>query len=91
MTAHTPGPWGKDIFDCRVWSHAGKLVALPMGAPASGGSLTVEEIEANAYLIAAAPEMLEALKAIESCLAPDDNDYAAKKVRAAIKKAEGRT
>lgn len=46
--------------------------------------------EANARLIAAAPELLEALKAIESCLSPDDNDYAAQKVRAAIAKAEGR-
>jgi len=60
-----------------------------MGAPESGGSFTIHEIEANARLIAAAPEMLEALKTIESCLAPEDNDYAARKVRAAIAKAEG--
>jgi len=38
----------------------------------------------------AAPEMLEALKTIESCLAPDDNDSAAQKVRAAIAKAEAK-
>lgn len=36
----------------------------------------------------AAPELLEALKTIESCLSPDDNDHAAQKVRAAIAKAE---
>jgi hypothetical protein len=49
-----------------------------------------EEAEANARLIAAAPKMLEALKAIESCLAPEDNDLAAQKVRAAIAEAEGK-
>jgi hypothetical protein len=36
-----------------------------------------------------APEMLEALRMIESCLSPDDNDVAARAVREAIKKARG--
>lgn len=35
----------------------------------------------------AAPDMLAALEMIESCLSPDDNDEAAKAVRAAIRKA----
>jgi hypothetical protein len=35
-----------------------------------------------------AEHLLEALKTIESCLSPEDNDFAAQKVRAAIKKAE---
>jgi len=41
----------------------------------------------RARLIAAAPDMLAALEMIESCLSPDDNDEAAKAVRAAIRKA----
>lgn len=48
-------------------------------------------IDDNAHLIAAAPQMLQALKIIESCLAPEDNDFAALAVRAAIAKAEGRS
>lgn len=43
---------------------------------------------AEASLISAAPEMLQALKKIESCLAPEDNDIAARLVRAAIAKTQ---
>lgn len=40
-------------------------------------------------LVLAAPDMLEALRIVESCFSPEDNDYAARKVRAAIAKALG--
>lgn len=51
--------------------------------------MTQYEAKRVARLIAAAPEMLDALEAIESCLAPEDNDSAARRVRAAIQKARG--
>lgn len=51
---------------------------------------SVPENEANQRLILTAPDMLDALKKIESCLAPENNDIAAQAVRAAIAKAEGR-
>ncbi len=50
----------------------------------------------DARLIAAAPEMLEALKALEKhveschCIYPSDEEYACKIAKAAIAKAEGR-
>jgi hypothetical protein len=52
-------------------------------------AIPLDEQKTAARLIAAAPEMLEALKRIESCLAPDDNDVATQAVRRAIVKAEG--
>lgn len=48
-----------------------------------------DDAEDMARLISAAPEMLKALRAIESCLAPEDNDRAARLVRDAIRKATG--
>lgn len=45
--------------------------------------------EADIDLMTAAPDMLEALRAVEACMSPDDNDHVAQLVRAAIKKAEG--
>lgn len=91
--SYTPGPW-KVVGDefCEPWKtdvcterdNECVLVASVRIAPPVG------ETGANADLIAAAPDLLEALKAIESCLSPYDNDYAAQKVRAAIAKAEGR-
>jgi hypothetical protein len=45
--------------------------------------------QANAALIAAAPELLEACRKALSCMAPEDNDVTAKALRAAIAKAEG--
>jgi hypothetical protein len=84
---HTPGPWALSETASRVIlgkaSH-GRMAVCVMQNTQS------EHYEANCQLIAAAPDLLEALIAIESCLAPDDNDYAARKVREAIAKAEGR-
>lgn len=87
----TPGPWKVDVtqpyFETPNMIKAGSFEIL-LTVPGCGEEHTTWE--ANAHLIAAAPEMYEALKAIESCLAPADNDSAAQKVRAAIAKAEGR-
>lgn len=64
MSAHTPGPWRANSS----WIEAPQM-ALRVAAvdwPKRGTApKSKEEAEANARLIAAAPEMLEALKGIE--------------------------
>jgi hypothetical protein len=93
---HTPGPWffsGKNP-DCEV-----RYVSLCIDEPFMAEIATLyhgegEEQEANARLIAAAPEMLEALMALNDLRGawspPDDVIKAAwAKARAAIAKATG--
>jgi len=85
---HTPGPWivaqSSNPKNGSSWRDIHSL-----GTPFTP-SYVGEALENDAHLIAAAPEMLEALRKIESCLAPDDQDDAALSVRAAIAKAEGK-
>ena len=62
MGSHTPGPWHRNIPPAAryptVWSGRNKHVAYVK----TSADLTPEEIEANITLIAAAPDLLEALK-----------------------------
>ena len=105
---HTPGPWIES--DCDDWSvdhdtaatvswtainaRNGRAVALPVIT-----GFNDDELTANARLIAAAPDLLEALLLLHStqmnnhCHDPDDyeNTDEAAVVRAAIKKATGGT
>ena len=69
MSKHTPGratpaPWTDDAtlnhYTTRVIRHNGIVVARLPTAPQDPDNMA--ELEANASLIAAAPEMLEALK-----------------------------
>lgn len=54
------------------------------------GGITMDEARANARLIAAAPELLEALVAVERRIADDDGFDGTKEIiRAAIAKATG--
>ena len=69
-TKHTPGPWYADDLEPNlgIWSEqTGALVArTQVGQHEDCGILiTSSEEEANARLIAAAPDMLEALEAAE--------------------------
>ena len=77
--SHTPGPWEilrLDLGDEEICSVPvairggnGRLVVDNEGGLAPEAyEWTVEEIEANASLIAAAPELLEALKEIKARL-----------------------
>lgn len=82
MSAHTPGPWR--AIDTRVYF------------PNLQGGFDIRDCpapHANARLIAAAPDMLEALKDLQAiraqCFIPNDGNWLDNKISAAIKKAEG--
>lgn len=99
---HTPGPW-KASFGDLIRVFATELPGVTVcGVHKIGrqvGEYTPEaevQCKANARLIAAAPDMLAALKLAEEHLPfiADDNpeaSHALVQVRAAVAKAEGRT
>ena len=63
-TKPTPGPWVREGLAIMYRpAHAPNVGALFI-ARVQRGPLTLDEVEANARLIAAAPDMLEALKDI---------------------------
>ena len=82
MSGHTPGPWHLRADDpCMVVCEA-EYFAI---ADCAGGT---DRDEANARLIAAAPDLLEALQAMCSCeYGTDAALIAVRKARAAIAKA----
>lgn len=100
---HTPGPWrseGPDMFGDHNILHGGE--ALAIGAVVSN-MRPPELVAANARLIAAAPELLEALIAHDTYMleqgycGPEDSALHRRaaenwsRIRAAIAKATGRT
>lgn len=96
--AHTPGPWTAKANGYKGWEFKGGYLGLIVGAdgfevfagPASFHALrgrTPKEAEANARLIAAAPEMLAALKDILGFLRR--SGYNTDLVKSVIDKAEG--
>ena len=100
MSEHTPGPWKADKMGSYIWGpHVGdgEMVAQLRGYGYMKGlcDMTEDEIEArmtaNANLIAAAPDLLEALAEVEEILRFDSEDHsiALRKLRAAIAKARG--
>lgn len=95
MKTHTPGPWAYDkdsneIFSCNE-AHGCGWVALVKGNDSNGQPLPEEERQANAKLIAAAPELLAACKELfmqmrrEGC----GHQQMLDRALAAIAKAEG--
>ena len=93
MSAHSPGPWSLKgnssplHLGCHltVVDALGFGVAVPFAAGVCG--------ESNARLIAAAPDMYEALKALKHSItfAPEpQGQYLREMLDAAIAKAEGR-
>lgn len=86
---HTPAPWLVDEVDCMVYGANNLRVADCTCDDQE--EMTDDAMEANARLIAAAPELLEALERIANNGAPYDNCYEDLKnvARAAIAKAEG--
>lgn len=71
MSKHTDGPWLKQPGFLTVYTYEGNCgasnaiaVACSEGNEHRGSVVSRTEAEANAHLIAAAPEMLDALEAI---------------------------
>lgn len=87
MSKHTPGPWSVREDIGAVFDRDG----LPI---ATGGSESYEEYQANARLIAAAPELLEACKqaydVIDDMDGPWNLDRIYNTLKVAIAKAEGK-
>ncbi len=87
---HTPGPWKavRSGAQWEIWAGADAVVAL---VPCEEG--TPDLIEADAHLVAAAPELLEALRFWERWYSEDCVDDAGPARHlglAVIAKAEGR-
>lgn len=86
MSKHTPGPW---VLDGEAW-----VVTVATKRYITCEGRNAEEAEANARLIAAAPEMLEALQEAYRVLSLRNLDCDVKALtiaRAALTKAEGET
>jgi hypothetical protein len=101
---HTPGPWevvalmdGQSIQTltesriCWIWNHK-EYKGKPCGSIESQDK-TQEELDANARLIAAAPDLLKALEGLANCAGltwlqgyKDELDAAMIQARAAIDK-----
>lgn len=88
---HTPGPWGVHMINGNpLLINAGET--LPKTIVVEFSMDETPNDHANAKLIAAAPELLEALQELQTHLANADlmeylTDGVANKMRAAIKKA----
>jgi len=88
MSKATPGPWtvrnSREVFKgTRRICHVNAGESLTIGAD-------IERAAHNARLIAAAPELLDALKdVLNNCLDSERLSVAYAKARAAISKAEG--
>ncbi len=89
---HTPGPWTirytTNIFGPRLNGDGVRLVANTGGYSSNVDDSVDDVNKANAYLIAAAPDLLTALKGIRSTLDDFLEDYELSVVDAVIAKAE---
>lgn len=101
MRKHTPGPWvakGSEVlahflpYNAITGDDSSQLCATASIAQCAVSWLPSEQTEANANLIAAAPELLAAAKRAVAALVANGapNCEAAKECKAAIATAEGR-
>jgi hypothetical protein len=88
MSKHTPGPWSQHLVKVQrdITGPHGQSIAYTRGADWSGDKSESEEL-ANARLIAAAPELLEALREVVAI--SDRKHDAWDKAHAAMAKAAG--
>jgi len=93
---HTPGPWhleemgyNSSSYYIRGSSESGDRLTIGKGAVAHIPRSTANPMEANARLIAAAPELLEALIECLECEFAVTDRAAIAKAEAAIAKATG--
>jgi hypothetical protein len=100
MSKHTPGPWARDRYGTIKAGHDTVRVN-GVSLPCGGRPTDFDEVEANSNLVAAAPELLAALKVFTDFPADvfeGDHDgrytmtvqlHDMRNARAAIAKAEG--
>ncbi len=101
MSEHTPGPWACDMRMAKVYSLPTNLMVASISIP--NNATCQDAWPADARLIAAAPELLDALKAINdllwlrpdivnkiSALMGEAEQATFARASAAIAKAEGR-
>ena len=90
---HTPGPWAASTIYVYAAGNVedGAPLICKTGSLKSQQDISDRGVqEANARLIAAAPDLLGVLKELYSCVTPDVcDDLLAIKVKAAIAKATG--
>ncbi|HGW5815188.1 hypothetical protein [Pseudomonas aeruginosa] len=65
MSKHTPGPWGQDKWGSLQTEGGQDVLLRGITTISAGSDERIAEAEANTRLIAAAPELLEALIAME--------------------------
>lgn len=93
-TKHTPGPWARDTgsgFGCDVRAENGRKVAATWGINNGDPNRPAyrAECDANARLIAAAPELLAALEMALVYVDGEGTPEQYEQVVAAIAKAKG--
>lgn len=90
-TKHTPGPWHVDGFNLTAVIHQIGHTRWETLCDCSTKGKDIEERKANAKLIAAAPDLLEAaihaVKALEKLNSGDDGYQAMIELEQAIKRA----
>ena len=91
---HTPGPWSRNIPPATKYTTVWSGRNLHVAHVAARG-LSADEVESNICLIAAAPDLLAALKRARAQILFDDRNAARTReilapVDAAIARAEGR-
>lgn len=88
MSKHTPGPWYYKSGTHGIFGPEGKAIATLHGTPRGYPN---PDREANAHLLVAAPDLLEALRDLVDAITGrlDGETIALHNALAAIKKAEG--
>ena len=90
MSKHTPGPWSQDKGRCSNCVYAESKSGFPVAKAMRYSPVFDKEYLANARLIAAAPDLLEACKAMMASPENDMKEYVAiQLIEKAIAKAEG--
>jgi len=93
MSAHTPGPWKAHFEEAYYVTGPDRgRVAMMLnlkGTHGLGGRRSGDESAANCRLIAAAPELLEAIEGLLNALPSATAHPAIKSARKAITKAKG--
>ena len=70
-TPHTPAPWKCDLVSLKIWANDGNTEIAR-----TSSDVSISEEEANARLIASAPDLLSALEGLMKRAVKDAEHYA---------------